>query len=186
MLLARGWLATAQSPPPQPIVIDAAYSYVDYQTNSVRFRTVAVSQGDTRVTAERAYSSGVGFANSQWTFDGNVVFVLEPRGTLRADRAIVQFRDNRIAEATATGSPALFDQRHDDPRGVVRGQAQRIAYDASRGSVRLTGDARVSDGDTAEISGPALIYDIRGERLQAASPGAARGVHITIHPRLAP
>jgi lipopolysaccharide transport protein LptA len=165
-----------------PIVINAAFSRVDYNTNKVIFRNILVSQGDTRLTATRASAAGVGFADSEWTFEERVTIELEPRGTLRCDRAVVTFRENRIAAATATGAPAEFEQRRADLGQAPHGQAERIVYDARNQSVQLLGNARFFDARGLEVSGPVLVYDIRNQRLQADSPGERRGVHVTITP----
>src|SRR5690242_10979978 len=55
-----------------PITVDAASSEVDYRTNTVVFSQVVISQGAMRVQADHAHASGLNFANSRWTFDGNV------------------------------------------------------------------------------------------------------------------
>lgn len=165
-----------------PIAIDAAFSRVDYNNNTVIFRNIVVLQGDTRLTAQRAHAAGVGFADSEWTFEDRVVIDLEPHGTVRCDRAVVTFRDNRITVATATGGPAQFEQRRADARPAGHGRANRIVYIARDDSVRLSGDAHFTDAQGLEVSGPVLVYDIRNERLQAASPGESRGVHITVPP----
>ena len=171
---------TAPSQP--PVVIDAAFSRVDYTTNTVVFRNINVSQGDTRLTANRARAAGVGFANSQWTFEEGVVIELVPRGTLRCDQAVVTFRDNRITGARATGKPAQFEQRQSGSRRPAHGSADRITFDARNDSVRLIGHARFADARGLEVSGAELLYDIRNERLQADSTGERRGVHITLTP----
>ena len=173
-----------ERPPSQqpPIVINAAFSRVDYNTNSVIFTNILVLQGDTRLAAGRAHAAGVGFANSEWTFEERVTIELESRGTLRCDRAVVTFRENRISTATATGAPAEFEQLHADSGHAPLGWADRIVYDAQAETVRLLGNARFADARGLELSGPVLIYDIRNERLQADSAGERRGVHITITP----
>jgi len=165
-----------------PIVINAAFSRVDYNTNRVIFSNITVSQGDTRLTAARAHAAGVGFANTEWTFEEGVTIELERHGTLHCDRAVVTFRDNRISAATATGEPAHFEQLRADVGQASHGRADRIVYDARDETVRLLGNARLPDARGLEVSGPVLVYDIRNERLQAASPGGRRGVHVTIMP----
>jgi len=169
-----------------PITVDAASSEVDYRTNTVVFSQVKISQGAMTVQADHAHASGLNFANSRWTFDGHVRIDAEPRGNLRADQAVVEFRDNRILRATATGKPAQFEQ----PRGVsqqmARGHADEIVYDVNEGTVRLSNNAWLSDG-TNEISGPLLVYNIRAQRVQAAAqPGSDQRVHITIQPQTVP
>ena len=186
MAAAAASAAAALPTHPVPITVDAASSEVDYRTNMVVFSQVVISQGAMRVQADHAHASGLNFANSRWTFDGHVKIDAEPRGSLRSDQAIVEFRDNRILRATANGKPAEFEQ----PRAICcespRGHADEIVYDVSQGTVRLSNDAWLSDG-VNEISGPLLVYNIRAQRVQAATqPGSDQRVHITIAPQSAP
>ena len=167
----------------EPIVINSVFSNIDYGTNTADFTDIVVSQGDTRLTAERASATGVGFTNSQWTFAGGVVLILEPRGTLRADQVIVQFSNGEVTGGTAIGSPAYFEQRRTDSDRPVQGHADRITYDAKQDTVRLDGDAQLSEGHHVEINAPVFVYSVRDERLQADSPGQRRGVHATITPK---
>ncbi len=169
-----------------PITVDAASSEVDYRTNTVVFSEVVISQGAMRVQADHAHASGLNFANSRWTFEGNVRIDAEPRGSLRSDQAVVEFRDNRIVRATATGKPAEFQQPRPDSQQMARGHADEIVYDVNEGTVRLSNDAWLTDG-TNQISGPLLVYNIRAQRVQAASQaGTDQRVHITIVPQSVP
>jgi lipopolysaccharide transport protein LptA len=166
--------------------VDAASSEVDYRTNTVVFSQVVISQGQMRVQADHAHASGLNFANSRWTFEGHVRIDAEPRGSLRADQAVVEFRDNRIVRATASGKPAEFEQPRPDSPQIARGHANEIVYDVNEGTVRLSENAWLSDG-TNEISGPLLVYNIRAQRVQAATQsGTDQRVHIVIQPQSAP
>jgi lipopolysaccharide transport protein LptA len=170
----------------QPINLDAASTEVDYRTNTLVFRDVVISQGATRVQAEHARATGLNFANSRWTFEGKVRIDGEQHGNLRSDQATVEFRDNRIARATITGKPAEFEQQRSDSEQLARGHAGEIVYDVSEGTVRLSEEAWLTDGQN-EISGPLLVYNVRAQRWQAsAAPGSDERVHITIVPRSAP
>jgi lipopolysaccharide transport protein LptA len=179
--------AVGASPTRQlPVTVDAASSEVDYRTNTVVFSQVVISQGAMRVQADHAHASGLNFANSRWTFEGHVRIDAEPRGSLRADQAVVEFRDNRILRATANGKPAQFEQPRADSQQMARGHANEIVYDVNEGTVRLSEDAWLSDG-TNEISGPLLVYNIRAQRVQAATQsGTDQRVHIVIQPQSAP
>jgi lipopolysaccharide export system protein LptA len=169
-----------------PITVDAASSEVDYRTNTVVFSQVVISQGATRIQADHAHASGLNFANSRWTFEGHVRIDAAPSGSLRSDQAVVEFRDNRIVRATASGKPAQFEQQRSDSQQMAHGHADEIVYDVSDGTVRLSSDAWLSDG-VNEISGPLLVYNIRAQRVQAATqPGTGQRVHITIQPQSAP
>src|SRR6266478_1160968 len=136
---ARG--AGAQEPHQSPISLDATSSEVDYKTNTVVFKDVVIAQGNVRVQAKHAHATGLNFDNSRWTFEGNVRISAEQRGTLRSDQAIVEFRNNRIAKATITGSPAEFEQQRANSDQVARGHADEIVYDVSEGTVRLANQA---------------------------------------------
>jgi lipopolysaccharide transport protein LptA len=178
--------ATAPGSRQLPITVDAASSEVDYRTNTVVFTQVVISQGATRIQADHAHASGLNFANSRWTFEGHVRIDAAPSGSLRSDQAVVEFRDNRIARATASGKPAQFEQQRSDSQQMARGHADEIVYDVSEGTVRLSSDAWLSDG-VNEISGPLLVYNIRAQRVQAAAqPGTDQRVHITIQPQSGP
>jgi len=164
----------------QPITLDAESSQMDYKNNAIDFRQVVISQCSTRVQADHAHATGLNFANSRWTFDGNVHIDAEQRGSLRSDEAVVEFKDNRIARATITGKPAEFEQKRADSGQPARGHADEIVYDVSNGTVRLSNDAWLTNGQT-EVSGSLLVYNIRGQSLQAgAAPGTDTRVHIKI------
>ncbi|HEY0342801.1 MAG TPA: LptA/OstA family protein, partial [Steroidobacteraceae bacterium] len=164
----------------QSIIINSVFSNINYRTNTAVFKDIVVSQGDRRLTAERASATGVDFTDSQWTFVGQVVIVLQPRGTLWADQAIVEFRNNELTQVTAIGAPARFEQRRTDSGQHAQGHADRIAYDAKQDTVRLYGHAQISDGRGMELSAPVAVYDVHGDRLQAESSGEGRGVHTTV------
>src|SRR5213082_3994 len=187
--LAGGAAAAPAPAPPlaqQPINLDAASTEVDGRTNTLAFSDVVISQGVTRVQAEHAHATGLNFANSRWTFDGKVRIDAEQHGSLRSDQATIEFRDNRIARATVTGKPAEFEQQRTDSGQLARGHAGEIVYDLDDGTVQLTNEAWLTDGQT-EISGALLVYNIREQRVQAAaSPGTDQRVHITIAPRVVP
>jgi lipopolysaccharide transport protein LptA len=169
-----------------PVSVDAASSEVDYKSNTVVFKDVVISQGDMRVQAEHARATGLNFANSRWNFEGNVRINAEQHGNLRSDQAVVEFRDNHIARATITGKPAEFEQKRANSAQTARGHADQIFYDVSDGTVRLTDDAWLSDGQN-EISGPLLVYNIREQRVQAvAAPGAAADTDQRVHISIAP
>jgi len=166
-----------------PITLDAASSEVDYKTKTVVFKQISISQGDTKVLADRAHATGLDFDNSSWTFEGNVRISGEKRGSLHSDQAVVEFRNNRIARATIEGNPAEFEQKRAESDQMARGHAKEIVYDVNDATVSLSGDAWLSDGHT-ETSAPLLVYDIRKQQVEAASkPETDQRVHIKIDPR---
>jgi lipopolysaccharide transport protein LptA len=174
--------ASAQDRRQLPISLDAASSDVDYRSNLVRFKDVTITQGDTTVQAERAEATGLEFADSRWVFEGRVRIRVPEQGELRSERAVVEFKANRIERATITGTPAEFEQQRTDSDLMARGRAGAIEYNVQGGTVRLTQEAWLSDGRN-EITGPLLVYNIRAQRVQAATePGDKQRVRITINP----
>src|SRR5258708_21943719 len=171
---------TALAPGQQPINLEATSTEVDGRTNTLVFSDVVISQGATRVQADHAHATGLNFANSRWTFEGKVRIDAEQHGNLRSDQAAIEFRDNHIARATITGKPAEFEQQRAGSEQMARGHADEIVYDVSDGTVRLTNDAWLTDGQN-EISGPLLVYNVRAQRVQAATPpNSDQRVHIVI------
>ncbi|MBS0579935.1 MAG: lipopolysaccharide transport periplasmic protein LptA [Proteobacteria bacterium] len=179
----------------QPVQLDAGHLDVDYKTKQMIYHDVVISQGSTRVQSDTAQATGLNFANSKWTFSGNVRINAEPRGNLQSDSAVVEFKDNLITRATVTGKPAQFEQKREGTDQVARGHADKIVYDVTEGTVRLNDDAWLSDGQN-EISGPELVYNIRTQRVQAngglhgevqtSAPGTPDDrIHITIAPKTA-
>ena len=57
-------------------------------------------------------------------------------GSLRSDKAVVSFRNNVIAHATITGTPAQFEQLRTDG-STSRGRANTIDYETANGTVSL-------------------------------------------------
>src|SRR4051812_45691013 len=70
--------------------IDVVSSKIDYKGDTVIFTDVVITQGDTKVQADRAHGTGLDdFDNSRWTFEGNVRITGEQHGSLKSDVAIV-------------------------------------------------------------------------------------------------
>ncbi len=186
LLLGLGPLAQAQTGLPAgnselPINLEAASSDFDYKNNTLLFKRVKITQGGLEVTANQASATGLEFNNSEWRLTGDVVITV-PGGKLQSSEARVMFKDNAIASASIKGAPAAFEQQLKEKQQVARGRARSIDYDVKAATVRLTGDAWLTDGQN-EIRGNTLVYDVGKERVQAnpneKDPG---GVRITINP----
>ena len=175
---------TAESDPPA-ISYDASSMDADVKTHVMHLKDVTITYGKMTVKADRALATAGDFKNSRWTFDGNVRINADPRGNLRSDEAVVEFEDNQLKRATATGNPAEFDQKRADSDFVARGHADTIVYEVGAGTVRLSNDAWITDGRN-DITGPVIVYSLREEHVEAiTSPGTER-VHVTIAPNESP
>jgi len=165
-----------------PIDLQAASSDFDYRNNTLLFRRVVLTQGQLRVEATEARATGLNFENSEWNLTGQVRITV-PEGRLAADSATVTFKDNQVARAVIRGNPATFEQRLERTGELAQGRGGSIEYDVRNSTVRLLGDAWLTDGRN-EIRGDTLVYDIGRQRV-AANPGKSEpgGVRITINPR---
>ena len=186
MLLGAVAFARAQSglPPGNselPINLEAASSDFDYKNNTLLFKRVKITQGALEITAQQANATGLEFNNSEWQLQGDVKITV-PGGKLQSSQARVMFKNNAVSSASIKGTPAQFEQQLKEENQVARGRAASIDYDVTAATVRLTGDAWLTDGNN-EIRGNTLVYDVGRERVQAnpseKDPG---GVKITINP----
>jgi lipopolysaccharide transport protein LptA len=177
----------AESAEPPTISYDASYMDTDFKTQVMHLKDVTITYGKMTVRADRALATARDFKNSRWTFAGNVRINADPRGNLRSDEAVVEFEDNQLKRATATGAPAEFDQKRTDSDAIARGHANQIVYEVAAGTVRLSNDAWITDGKNDDIRGPVIVYSLREEHVEATtSPGTDTRVHVTIAPNEAP
>lgn len=175
LLLAASAAAGAQAPDRSqlPIKVEALSSDFDYQKGVLVFDGITISQGEIRITANRAVASGLDFEDSSWEFNGEVRISM-PESRLESETARVRFAKGEIQSATVTGAPATFEQRKAED--LAQGRAKRIDYDLARGAVELAGDAWLSDGRT-EITGATLVYSTVNQRVVSE-----KKVIITIQP----
>jgi lipopolysaccharide export system protein LptA len=179
--------ASAAAPPPkqETIALDAQSSELDLRNNNVVFRKVRIAQGTMSVSADQGQAtrqaSGLNFDNSLWVFRGNVKITMD-QGQLTADDAEINFAKKLLAKAVANGKPAQFEQRIAKTGKTAQGRADTIDYDATKGIVRLTKNAWLSDGQN-EIRGESLKYNVLAQSIlaEAAEQGSQR-VHIIITP----
>jgi lipopolysaccharide transport protein LptA len=175
---------TAQPPPTskEPIVIASVVATIDDTTKTADFTTISVTQGDARITAERAHATDIGSKNSHWTFTGRVMITSERRGSLSANQAIVVYRDGVLDQILATGAPARFEQRRTDSEPADHGQADEITYEAKQATVRLRGHPQITTGGGLEMNAPMFLYHVRDGKLQAYSDNGTQAVHIVTKP----
>lgn len=187
-ILLLGLLGTAQAAETprcaEKIVLEAVPLDIDYRNNRARFREVVLHQCDVRIEAAEAnVVGGLDFENGEWTVSGNVRIKAEG-GSLKSDKAVVQFRNNLISQATVTGSPAEFEQLRKDGT-TSRGHASTISYEPGSGTVKLRDNAWLSAGCN-ELKGEQLVYNIKTQRVEGqpqAVPGANGRITITIQPK---
>jgi lipopolysaccharide transport protein LptA len=170
-------IALAQDRTQLPIQLKASSLDFDSQKGMVRYGSITITQGDIRISADHAVTTGRDFEDSRWEFAGSVR-ITTPESSLASDTARVHFASGEIQDATVTGSPATFEQRREQQRS--QGRANRIDYDLKRGTVEFAGSAWLSDGRN-EVSSETLVYSTKTQRVISKEP-----VVITIQPNEQP
>ena len=176
-LIAACAAATAQDRAQLPIQLTATSLNFDSQKGVVEYGAITITQGQIRITADRAVTTGVDFEDSRWQFNGTVRITM-PDASLASETADVKFAGSEIQSATVTGAPATFEQKRKDE--LARGRANRIDYDLKRGTAEFAGNAWLSDGKT-ELTGETLTYSTANQQVVSHQP-----VVITIQPGEAP
>lgn len=114
------------------------------------------------------------------TYTGNVVI---QQGTMKvqADSIVAQLNAQRqIQTITANGRPSRFQQQISAKKGLARGEAQRLIYNAETGIITLTGNAYLNQ-DGASIRGNSLKYSMNKGDIEAQGSGSNR-VQLVIPP----
>lgn len=106
------------------------------------------------------------------TYIGNVVI---EQGTMKvqASSIVAQLNQNKqMSVITATGSPAKFQQQLETNRGIARGEAQKIVYNAETGIINLIGNAYLYQ-DGASIRSSTLKYSMNKGDIEASGASGA-------------
>lgn len=120
------------------------------------------------------------------TYSGNVIV---EQGTMKLQAATIVANLNakkEISSITASGSPARFQQQLEANKGLAKGQANKIVYNAQTGILTLSGNA-VLEQDGASLKGATLRYSMNKGDIEAIgtpnSSGSSSGrVQIVIPP----
>jgi lipopolysaccharide transport protein LptA len=163
----------------EPITIDADSSEFDYGADKLIFRGLRLDQGTLGIQADIAEAARLDFNEGTWTFSGNVVVESET-ATLYCDSARFTVADHQLTEAELTGTPARFEQFIKESGKVNSGEAEQITYYLDKNILRLSNDARFSDG-TNEITSDLITYNLQEKHLSADS-GNTGPVKILIEP----
>lgn len=130
-----------------------------------------------RLLADKAtYSERTGVTS----YSGNVII---EQGTLKitADNITLNLDDKRsIKTAVATGRPATMQQVVTQEKGLAKGRANRIDYNALTGIITLTGNAKLTQAG-ASFSGNTIRYSLKLGDVEA-NAGDGRRVELVFPP----
>jgi len=103
------------------------------------------------------------------------------QGTMQitATEVAIHLKDNRLARIEGSGSPIRFEQLNDADELVV-GEANRIDYNATEGTLVLSGNARLQQ-PRQELNSNRIEFDVRAQTVKADGGDSGR-VSIRIQP----
>ena len=84
---------------------------------------------------------------------------------LRADKLVVEYKDDVLQKATAFGNPAVFQQRPDDKPNDVIGKGLKMELDEVNNIVILIDQASIDDGEK-NAKGAMITYDMTNDKMK--------------------
>ncbi len=110
------------------------------------------------------------------------VFLKQGSLEIRGDQLTVHFRQGKIIQIVATGSPARLRQKPDKLE-MIRSSARRMEYDTRNGRLLLIDNAHVTQGAN-RFSGARIEYDTLNSIVAARRAGENENgrVHAIIEP----
>jgi len=115
-------------------------------------------------------------------YTGHVI-VTQGSMKLTGDKVIMLHPQQKIQKVEVYGRPAYFKKYLPTEKKWNQGHAQTIIYWATSKKIRLIGQAFFQQGNSNQISGPELIYDMNQQTLQAhATEQEKSRIHVTIQP----
>lgn len=153
-----------------PVIIDADRTDYDGKTSMLRFTGLRLTQGSIGIQADVAHASRMDFDDSVWRFSGNVVFDVND-GHITCEAADLRFSDFQLLEARIVGSPATFRFKRVGNEESTYAEAGTLDYNVANGIIRFSGGATITEGGN-QISSDSLVYNIREQRINAASTGS--------------
>ncbi len=125
-------------------------------------------------TAELNERSGVS------TYKGNVV-VVQGSLTMKAERMVLQSKNNKLVRMTGTGKPATYKQVDSSTGEPVYGEADKIVYLPGKNQLILTGKASLLKNDNT-FKSERIVYNTVNEYVSAGSKEGGKRVKIVIQP----
>ncbi|WP_350560371.1 lipopolysaccharide transport periplasmic protein LptA [Psychrobacter sp. CAL346-MNA-CIBAN-0220] len=123
-----------------------------------------------KLLADKAtYSERTGVTS----YSGSVIIT---QGSLKmtADNITVNLSQQRsINSAIATGRPATMQQIVSQEKGLAKGQANKIDYNAMTGIITLTGNAKLTQNG-ASFAGNVIRYSLKAGDVEATAGGNQR------------
>lgn len=144
------------------IKLDADSTEADAVKGVIRFRGVSIAQADLSVRADAAESSSLDFADSTWTFTGNVRFASADT-RLHAQHATLKFASQELTTANLDGAPLVFEQTRDGDVRLTASAARLAFQDSALATAAFTGTpveySQTANAKTTSSRAQTLHYD---------------------------
>ena len=163
-----------------PITLVADSSSFDRDSNLIHFKGLRITQGDLSIQASEALATGLDFEGSEWRLTGDVRIVVDSV-VLESDTAVFTFDGHELAKGELQGMPASFTDLNPSREERARGGANKLSYDYSQRTLRMTDDAWLNKGQN-EIVGCDLIYDFGKQGFASGSSDCGEPFRIRILP----
>lgn len=174
LALAALWVACPAFAQEVPILLDAASTDFDRRNQRLVFEQVSINRGPLGIAADRADSSQLDFADSTWSFRGNVE-IRSADAQVKAAEATMQFAGHRLRRATVDGAPAVLTHRGDALVSVSATRAVVLFGPEDLSRITLTGGpaqfSHTSQREQRAITrGRAreIVYDFDAARIRLA------------------
>ena len=139
------------------------------------------SDKDAPVNIE-ADSGEIDQATGTTIYQGDVV-ITQGSMKLEAHKVIVEYRDKKPHQLTATGAPARFKQKPDETKEWVHGRGNKIEYLIDSEELILTDNAELKQGDDS-FSSDRIVYDrVKSKLTAGAAAKGSQRVRVTIQPK---
>ena len=141
----------------QALILAMLTSFIAINVNALstdREQPAVISADD----VEFDFSTGVRI------YRGNVKL---DQGTmkLRADKLIVEYKNDILQRATAFGNPATFQQRPDGKPSDMIGKGKKLELDEVNNIVTITENAFIDNGE-GTATGNIITYDINTDKMK--------------------
>lgn len=179
--LVLGSCALAAQSTRTALVLEMQSLEIDNKTNLINLRGPKITRGDMSIAADEAVATGLDFeSKSEWKLKGNVRITLDS-AIVTSDSAEFTFDDDELARGELMGR-ATFQDAHPDNAEPARGGANKIIYDYTGRTLRLTEGAWFQ-GDGVQAEGCDLVYNLTTERVTSGSTQCADLFRIRFLPK---
>ncbi len=158
-----------------PILLDAATTDFDRGNERLLFEQVSIKRGDLGISADRADTSQLDFANSTWVFQGSVR-IQGNNAEVTAQRAEMEFVDHKLKRATISGTPAVLSNSEGALISVRATEAVVLFRGDGLSNITLKGSPAEFEHTSTESksvvtkgSAGRLIYDFSDAKITLAN-----------------